>query len=660
MALPRRLALSAIERPERVPTRSGWLSDLAHAGHGVLVRAGGRRLQSLRRLVPGIIKESERLQALSEDAFDAHIADLRQRLLTQAGAPDALSLAFATVREAAGRTLGMRHFESQILGGLAIYHGAIAEMRTGEGKTLTATLPAAAAALAGVPVHVMTVNDYLAQRDAEEMAPVYRRLGQSVCCVVQDTPRELRRALYANDVVYCTNKEAVFDYMRDGLHLRVAAHPLQLHAQRLKGRQTVDEDLNMRGLHFGIVDEADSVMLDEARTPLVISGPGHANQQETQVYAEALTIGRQLVDGVDYTVQKLSRKLELTPAGEWHILELSEGLGPAWTGRMRRLELGRSSLVALHLFDRDAHYLVRDDKVVIIDENTGRPMPDRNWEQGLHQLIELKEAVTPTHAHETLSRLSFQRFFRLYHHLGGMTGTAREVTGELWSCYGLGVRPIPTHKPSRLKDMGAEVLDRVDAKWARVAERAAELHATGQPVLIGTRTVGASEALSEVMTRRGLEHQVLNARQDRDEAEIVSRAGERGALTIATNMAGRGTDIKLGPGVEELGGLHVIVTELHESGRLDRQLIGRSARQGDPGSFEVIAALDDLILTNNAPRLAALIGRFPQGKGRTRWALALMRLQQWRAGRFFAARRAELLKADQLEADAMSFAGRLS
>jgi len=658
MARPIRLARSAIERPERAPPRSGLFRNLVHWGEGQWVRAGSRNLASLRHFVPAIMEEGDRLEAMSDAEFAAHVVDLRRRLLADPGAPDALVAAFAVAREAAGRTLGMRHFEVQLLGGLAVYHGAIAEMRTGEGKTLTAVLPAAAAALAGVPVHVMTVNDYLALRDAEEMAPVYRLLGLTVGAIVQDTPREDRRALYACDVVYCTNNEAVFDYMRDGLVLDGADHPLLLHAERLKGRDTLDHQLNLRGLHFAIVDEADSVMLDDARTPLVISGHGRRNFQETEVYAQALDLGRQLEDGPHYKVEPLSRLLELTPAGEKRILELTQGLGPAWTGHQRRLELARSALLALHLFDRDAHYLVRDDKIIIVDENTGRPMPDRNWEQGLHQLIELKEGVTPTVAHESLARLTFQRFFRQYHHLGGMTGTAREVADELWSTYDRPVRYVPTHRPSRLVDLGAQVVDDATEKWRRIAGRAAECRGRGRALLIGTRTVGASEALSAVLAADGIEHRVLNARQDREEAMIVADAGQAGAITIATNMAGRGTDIKLGPGVDESGGLHVIVTELHESSRLDRQLIGRSARQGDAGSFEVIAALDDHILLHNAPRLTRWLGRMTESERRTKLAIALMRFQQWRVGRLNASRRADLLKADEQETEALSFAGR--
>ena len=654
---PRRLARSQLERPQRRPQRDGLMHRAAHALHGMVARPLAIQPGRYRKFIPAILAEGARLERLSDAGFAAHLRRFRERIVTDAAAPDALTCAFAIVREAAGRALGMRHFESQMLGGLAIYHGTIAEMRTGEGKTLTATLPAAAAALAGVPVHVLTVNDYLAQRDAELMMPVYDLLGLSVGIVVRQTPAPERRAQYARDVVYCANKELVFDYMRDGLLLS-GADPLHLHAQRLKGQRFVDESLMMRGLHFAIVDEADSVLLDEARTPLVVSGGGRGNAQEETVLAEALTIARTLEEGADYKLDKLARRLDLTRDGEWRIMDLSEGLGPAWTGQMRRLELGRQALVALHLFDRDSHYLVRDGKVIIIDENTGRPMPDRNWEQGLHQLIELKEGVPITHPNETLSRLSFQRFFRHYHHLGGMTGTAGEVAGEMWSTYDLPVTRIPTHRPSRLQDRGAQVLRTIEDKWSRVAERVSALHARGQPVLIGTRTVGASEELSAVLTRARLAHQVLNARQDKDEADIVARAGEIGAITIATNMAGRGTDIKLGKGVEERGGLRVILTELHESERLDRQLIGRAARQGDRGEYEIIVSLEDQILTNNAPAAARLLMGLDEGDLRTALALRLMRLQQWRAGRHFAARRFELMQSDEQDLDTLAFAGR--
>jgi preprotein translocase subunit SecA len=315
-------------------------------------------------------------------------------------------------------------------------------------------------------------------------------------------------------------------------------------------------------------------------------------------------------------------------------------------------------LVARHLFDRDAHYLVREGKVIIIDENTGRPMPDRNWEQGLHQLVEIKEGVDPTTAWEPVSRLTLQRFFRMYHHLGGMTGTAREVVGELWGTYDLMARPIRTNRPSQLENRGAVVVDTIAEKWQRVAAQAAAMQICGRPVLIGTRTVGASEELSKVLAEAGLVHRVLNARQDQQEAEIIADAGQPSIITIATNMAGRGTDISLGDTVRDAGGLHIIITELHESARLDRQLVGRAGRQGDPGSYEIVASLEDEVLIRNIPRIAARLGQMREGPRRTAWAIRAMRLIQWRMARLHARMRSDLLRADEYESTSLAFAGR--
>lgn len=658
MQRPRRVARTSIERSQKLPPRRGGFLSALFRLQGVVHRARQSGVESLRPLVQRIIDEGKRLAALDDCGFDAHIAEVRQHLLTRAeGEEEGLVSAFATAREATFRVLGKRHFDTQILGALAVYHGEIAEMQTGEGKTLTAILPAAAAALSGIPVHVLTVNDYLAARDGAELEPVYRKLGLSVGIVVQDTPRAERRRHYACDVVYCSNKEIAFDYMRDGLVGAATGHALLRHAARLRGHDQLDAQFNLRGLHFAIVDEADSVLLDDARTPLVISGEGRRNQQEEAVYRQALDLASSLTEGEDYTLKPAHRQLELTLAGEDRIAENARLLGPAWAGRRRQLNLVRSALLAQLLFHRDAHYLVRDDKVIIIDENTGRPMPDRNWEQGLHQLIEIKEGLPTSTTYEPVARMTLQRFFRMYHHLGGMTGTAREVAGELWSNYGLGIRRIPTHRPSRLVHDGTRVVGSITEKWACVAARAKSMKAEGRPVLIGTRTVGASEALSAVLTAEGLVHRVLNARQDAGEADIVATAGDMGAITIATNMAGRGTDIKLAPGVDAAGGLHIIVTELHESARLDRQLIGRSGRQGDPGSFEVIASLEDDLLVRQAPALSARLAHMAEGPRRTRLAIGLMRVMQWGAGRHHAAMRADLLRADERETTSLAFAG---
>ncbi|GAA3746206.1 DEAD/DEAH box helicase [Sphingorhabdus rigui] len=658
MRHPDRLARSILERPQRTPLKEGIFHTLVHGGYGIWRRAWTRNNSQLSAVVTTILEVGAALETLNDEEFDDHVARLRLELLTRPNATAALVDAFAAIQEAAYRTIGQRPYPSQLFGAIAVYHGEIAEMQTGEGKTLTAVLPAAAAALAGIPVHVLTVNDYLAARDAENLGPVYRRLGLSVGLVVQDSSREQRRAAYACDVVYCSNKEIAFDYMRDSLVFGHSDHALLRHAARLKCDETMDRALTLRGLHFAIVDEADSVLLDEARTPLVISGTNQRNRQETKIYAQALEIADAMEEEVHFHVRTLTRQLEMTALGETRTDDLAASLGPAWAGRMRRRELVRSALVARHLLNQDAHYLVRDDKIIIIDDNTGRPMPDRNWEQGLHQLVEIKEGVTPTATWDPVARMTLQRFFRMYHHIGGMTGTAREVAGELWGTYDLVARKIPTNRASRLEYLGAIVADSITEKWWRVKERAVHLQAQGRPVLIGTNTVGASEQLSEVLTAAGCVHRVLNARQDRQEADIIAEAGAQGAVTIATNMAGRGTDIILADTVRDAGGLHIILTELHESARLDRQFFGRAGRQGDPGTYEIIASLEDEILVRNVPRIAARLAAMAESDYRARVAIAVMRFVQWRMGRLHTRTRADLLRMDEYEATSLAFAGR--
>lgn len=655
---PRRLARSVMERPQRPLGKGGILSAAIHQVFGYWHRWAVRRDNSHAQIARQIVEAGRALEDMDAASFDDHLRQLRACILTDASNPAAIVALFAAISEAAYRAIGQRPYETQLRGAIAIYHGEIAEMQTGEGKTLTAVLPAAAAALAGVPVHVLTVNDYLAARDAERMGPIFQMLGLSVGVVVQDTPLDQRGQVYGCDVVYCSNKEVAFDFMRDSIVIGDLHHPLLRHAERLRSPGWEGRALALRGLHYAIVDEADSVLLDEARTPLVISGAAQRNVAETKIFQEALHIANELAEGVHFQVQALSRQLEITALGETHIGELAKPLSHAWAGRRRRLELVRLALVAQHLFHRDAHYLVRDDKVIIIDENTGRPMPDRNWEQGLHQLIEIKEGVPLTKVWEPIARMTLQRFFRLYHHLGGMTGTAREVADEIWGTYNAAVRAIPTHRPSRLNRSGVTVLTTMAEKWHCVAERAECLRAQGRSVLIGTRTVCASEELSAVLEAAGLAHRVLNARQDQEEASIIAKAGQHCAITIATNMAGRGTDIMLDEAVRDAGGLHVIVTELHDSARLDRQLIGRAGRQGDPGSFEIIASLEDEILVRSFSGFVKWLAGRAVGERRTKVALALMRFLQWRTGRLHAGMRADLLRADEHEQNRLAFAGR--
>ena len=556
------------------------------------------------RLVQRAEDQETRLTNFSEEGLRQTADELRGRLLPETSSWDEIALAFALAREAARRHTGMRHFRVQLLGGAAMMVGAVAEMQTGEGKSLTALLPAVAAALTGRPVHIVTVNDYLARRDAELFRCAFNALGLTVGLVEHGQQHDERRQAYACDVTYCTNKELVFDYLRDRLALG---------ARRARARLLVDElfktraagqpqSLLLRGLHFAIVDEADSVLIDEARTPLILSGMQGEDEDNAGIYETALDFARRLVADEDYRLRPSEKAIRLTEQGERRVAELASGLPGLWAIRRARDELVQQALSALHLFRPDVQYIVAQGKVQIVDEYTGRVMPDRSWERGLHQLIEAKENCTITQRHHTLTRITYQRFFRRYLHLCGMTGTAIETAGELRAVYGLRVMRIATNRPLRRTNLGARLFPTAELKWNAVVASVNAATRKGRAVLIGTRSVGASEHVGELLRKAGLQPVILNARQDRQEAEIIAGAGQPGRVTVATNMAGRGTDIQLHPAVREAGGLHVILTEYHESYRIDRQLYGRAGRQGDPCSYESIVALDDELFQRFAGR----------------------------------------------------------
>ncbi|MGA7986636.1 MAG: preprotein translocase subunit SecA, partial [Burkholderiales bacterium] len=557
---------------------------------------------------------------------------------------------FALVREAARRNVGQRHFDVQLIGGWAMLNGMLAEMETGEGKTLTATLTAATAALAGRAVHVVTVNDYLAERDAETIGPVFRALGLSVGCVKQGMDPASRRAAYRCDVTYCSNKEIAFDYLRDRMVLGGKPRAIAMKLDALSG-EGASQRLLLRGLQFAIVDEADSVLVDEARTPLILSTEAKQSQEEA-LHKQALGLARELGDQ-DYVIRDIG--VEITDAGLDRLEEMCQPLSGVWRGPHRREQLVRQALTALHVFERDKHYLVRDDKVVIIDENTGRLMPDRSWEQGLHQLIEIKEGCEVTGRRDTLARISYQRFFRRYVHLAGMTGTASEVARELWAVYRLRVSKIPTNRPARRVRHPDRIYGRTELKWRAVVESVKKQREAGRPVLIGTRSVAASEALAQELEAALIPFRLLNARQDREEAEIVARAGEPGCVTVATNMAGRGTDIKLAPGIAAAGGLHVITTELNDSARIDRQLFGRCGRQGDPGSCEAILAIEEDLVANFLPLAAERLRHIDQLP--LALAQSVFGAAQWRAERSHSRARRDLLDLDDYLGDVLAFSG---
>ncbi len=527
-----------------------------------------KRLSKTVEIINGL--ESE-MQALSDEDLRAKTGDFKQRLEEGEELDSILPEAFAAVREASRRVLGQRHFDVQLIGGMVLHKGKIAEMKTGEGKTLVATLPAYLNALTGRGVYVVTVNDYLATRDSTWMGQIYKFLGLSVGLIVHGLTYDQRREAYAADITYGTNNEFGFDYLRDNM-------------------VTQRDGLVQRELHYAIVDEVDSILIDEARTPLIISGEA---DKPTETYYRVAKIIPRLKNEEDYKVNEKDRIVNLTEEG---VARVEKMLGVENLYEDIHTELAHhvnQALKAHTLFKRDRDYVVKDGEVIIVDEFTGRLMFGRRYSEGLHQAIEAKEGVKIERESQTLATITFQNYFRMFDKLAGMTGTAETEQAEFRKIYKLDVVVIPTNKPMVRGDMPDVVYRTEKGKFLAVVEEIVERHKTGEPVLVGTISIEKSEALSQMLERRGVNHQVLNAKFHEKEAEIVSLAGQKNAVTIATNMAGRGTDIVLGEGVKELGGLHIIGTERHESRRIDNQLRGRSGRQGDPGSTRFYISLED-------------------------------------------------------------------
>jgi len=579
-----------------------------------------RILKQLRRQLADVERHAECIGPMSDEELGGLTGDLRRRVQEGATLEQLAPEAFAVVREASTRTLGLRHFDVQLIGGLVLHQGRIAEMKTGEGKTLVATLAVYLNALSGRGVHVVTVNDYLARRDAEWMGRIYRFLGLSVGTIVSGLDTEQRREAYAADITYGTNNEFGFDYLRDNMAF-------------------APEQRVQRDLHFAIVDEVDSILIDEARTPLVISGPTDSN---SDLYRQMIPLVRRLKpqqdaedpeDDGDYTLDEKSKQAYLTDVGHERVEKmmveadlLSEGDSLYDASHIALLHHFNAALRACTLYDADVDYIVQDDQIVIVDQFTGRTMPGRRWSEGLHQAIEAKEGVTVQNENQTLASITFQNFFRLYDKLAGMTGTADTEAREFHEIYGLEVVQIPTHKPMIREDHADLIFISQNDKYEAVIDDIADCAERGQPVLVGTTSIEISELLSAYLKKRDIKHNVLNAKQHEREAQIIVEAGRPGTVTIATNMAGRGTDIVLGGNLDaelgELGedadeaeregvrrdwqqrhdavvaagGLHIIGTERHESRRIDNQLRGRSGRQGDPGSSRFYLSLEDPLM----------------------------------------------------------------
>ncbi len=598
-----RLARTAFpERQDRPPSAAdAWALSLISRVRRRLAPPAAREVARLRELLENRQPE---LRALDDAALVAHLRSVARPAVRGLQTAD-LREALVATAELARRSLGLLPYPTQLFGAMTLIRGQLAEMQTGEGKTLTAGIAACLAAVAGLPVHVVTCNDYLAGRDAEKNTALFKAAGLSVGVVAHGVEREDRVRAYACHITYCTNKELVFDYLRDRVAMGGRAGAAQVRARRYTGGAS--EDPVLRGLHFAIVDEADSIFIDEARTPLILAVQA-GDIPHAEAHLQALSIVAGFQRDVHFRIDEARRDLQLTDAGLQALAQATAGLGGPWTAAHQRGHLGTQALRAIHMFKRDEQYLIdAEGKVQIIDEYTGRVLPGRTWEQGLHQMIEAKEGVELSPQTTTQARITYQRFFCRYLRLAGMSGTAREMATEFATVFGLATVTIPTHRPSARVALEPRLVAGEAAKWEAVADFVAERHRTGQPVLVGTRSVLSSETLGGLLQVRGLPHRVLNARQDAEEAAIVAEAGQRGAITVATNMAGRGTDISLGEGVHELGGLCVVLTEYHESPRIDRQLVGRSGRQGDPGTAIAIVALDDELLRQHGGHEARLL-----------------------------------------------------
>ncbi len=547
----------------------------------------GKQIKKMQKTVDEINSIEPEIEKLNDTELKAKTGEFQQRIENGEELDSILPEAFAVVREASKRTLGMRHYDVQLMGGIVLHQGNIAEMKTGEGKTLVATLPAYLNALSGKGVHVVTVNDYLARRDSEWMGKVYNFLGLDVGLIVHGLDAAQRREAYAAHVTYGTNNEFGFDYLRDNMAISM-------------------DQLVQRELNYAIVDEVDSILIDEARTPLIISGP---SDKPTQLYYTIAKIIPSLKKDIDYTVDEKAKVVTLTDEG---IDRVEKMLGvDNLSDDMELSHHVNQGLRAHALMKRDRDYVVKDGQVIIVDEFTGRLMHGRRYSEGLHQAIEAKEGVKIERESQTLASITFQNYFRMYNKLSGMTGTAATEEDEFINIYNLSVVEIPTHKEMIRKDLPDVIYRTEKGKILAVVDEIVERHSKGQPVLVGTVSIEKSELISKMLSKKGIPHEVLNAKHHEREAEIVAKAGQKNAVTIATNMAGRGTDIVLGEGVKELGGLHIIGTERHESRRIDNQLRGRAGRQGDPGSSRFYVSMeDDLMRLFGSDNLSGILDKF--------------------------------------------------
>lgn len=628
-----------------------------HASAGRLkhVRPGARRLM---KFAEEVCQASVTIKAMNGKALREAIEESCAVFRCGRDQPRDQVQAFAQIREAASRTLGMEPYPVQIAAGKGLTEPRFIELATGEGKTLVGALPTIIAGWRGRGCHVLTVNDYLADRDKDLINPLYAYCGLSASAVTEEMAPAERRQAYASDITYCTNKSVTADYLRDRLALgRLTGLTDALLARRL--RHTAARSLRgrpdalvMRSLDTAIVDEADSILIDESVTPLIISTDS-GDVDRLAAFGIAADLASKLNQGEHFTTNLTHREINFTKRGKHRLEELCAGMQGYWQGSRLREELVNQALSALHLFLLDQHYVIDDGKIVIVDESTGRLMPDRSWRAGLHQAVEAKEELEISSPKDTLARISFQRFFRGYRHLSGMSGTGWEARHELWQNYKLVTTQLPTHRPCIREQLSEKVFKTADAKNQAMLAHIETIHEQGRPVLIGTRSVESSEQISTMLSECKMQHRVLNAVRHEEEAQVVAQAGLRNAITVATNMAGRGTDIKLGAGVSNLGGLHVVCVERNDSKRIDRQLFGRAGRQGDPGSAVLYSSHEDALIKRYATKVSTALCR--AGQPFSHWSL---RLAQRRAQHLGREQRKQVMRMDDQLNEQLGFAGR--
>lgn len=655
------IKLADVQRQERADEQLAKIERMLHNLLGWLPakKIGHAAIQRFNTL---IMQQAHALFTKTDQEIVGQFYQALEHIKQQGSQIQALALVFACVGEGIKRSMGMWPHPVQFMGAHVLLCGRLAEMRTGEGKTLVAGLTATIMAGSGAAVHVLSTNDYLAQRDCEEMSPLFRFFGLEAAYIESSMEIEPRRAAYAKPICYVSGKEVVFDYLKDRLSGQGVVPNRVMQLQNLlstfSSRGATANSAIIPALHFCIVDEADSVLIDEARTPMVISQDA-ASIIEPNILSWAITQARRLLQDVDYKIHVAQHDVELSAVLHTAVDVPPAGVRPIWFSMEWQRIILRQALLALHIYQKDMHYIILNDKIQIVDESTGRVMEDRSWEQGLHQLIETKEGVAITSGRETLARMTFQRFFRRYLLLSGLTGTGLEVSRELWVIYRLKVCQIPPNKPSRRRQLPSQYYTSQAAKNAAISHHAMLVASQGRPVLIGTRSVETSEAIARELSLHKVPHIVLNARQDEQEAEIIAQAGHSGQITVATNMAGRGTDIKLSGPAREAGGLHVILSEYHESARIDRQLFGRSGRQGDPGSCcAIISADDELIKTDGGWYLKLLPWIKIRLLQQFLLALCVRRVQQLAQRRAYHIRMSTF-KQDQKLSQQIGFAGKV-